>query len=124
MVYICCGPIEVEQLARSFLSNGVLAITSRVIATSFALISFAAALFVGILADNPLKTIIGRALFVMIFSYVIGSIIGAIAHRTVQLHIERHKRVNPIPGEEASGASDTGTHLDTAGKNSSPAAAA
>lgn len=75
----------------------MLVITSRVIATCFALISFAAALFVGTHAGNPLTTVLFRALFIMIGSYAIGRIIGAIAQRTIQQHIDQHQRDFPIP---------------------------
>lgn len=89
----------------------MLIITSRVIATCFALTSFAAALIVGIMAENPLQTILLRALFTMIVCYVIGLIIGLVAQSTVKKHIEQHKLDYPIPGEEID--------LDAANRNSS-----
>ncbi|MEM1110069.1 MAG: hypothetical protein AAGH99_15395 [Planctomycetota bacterium] len=78
----------------------MLAITSRVIATCFALTSFAAALIVGWLAQNPLQTILLRALFTMIVCYAIGLVIGVILQGIVHKQIEQHKSENPIPGEE------------------------
>lgn len=78
----------------------MLIITSRVIATCFALTSFAAALIVGMMAENPLLTILLRALFTMIVCYAIGLIIGVVAQGVVQKHIEQHKRDHPIPGED------------------------
>ncbi len=83
----------------------MLVITSRVIATCFALTSFAAALIVGLMAANPLLTILLRALFTMIVCYVIGLVIGMVAQSVVQKHIEQHKREHPIPGEEMTLAS-------------------
>ena len=75
----------------------MLVITSRVVATSFALISFASALFVGAAAGNPLHTILWRALFIMIGCYVVGLIVGAVAQQTVDRHVEKYKADNPIP---------------------------
>jgi len=92
--------LKTRGFSRMDSSNGVLVITSRVIATCFALTSFAAALIVGIMAENPLLTILLRALFTMIVCYMIGLVIGSIAQNAVQKQIEEHKRNNPIPGKE------------------------
>lgn len=88
-------------------SKGVLSITSRVIASCFALVSFASALFVGAAAGNPLDTILIRALFVMVGCYAVGLIIGAVAQHTIDQHIEQYKTENPIPdrNETVSGGS-------------------
>lgn len=75
----------------------MLAITSRVIATCFALISFASALFVGAAAGNPFNTVLLRALFVMGACYVVGLIIGGVAQHTVHRHVENYKLQNPLP---------------------------
>lgn len=99
-VYILGQASRIGACLRSPSGKGVLAITSRVIATCFALTSFAAALIVGIMAENPLQTIFLRALFTMIVCYAIGLVIGLIAQSTVQKHIEQHKLDYPIPGEE------------------------
>lgn len=73
--------------------------TSRVIATCFAVCAFAAALFVGVLADNTFLVIIQRALVVMVVCYPIGRIVGALATRSVDDHIRDYKERNPMPGE-------------------------
>lgn len=52
------------------------------------------------MAENPLLTILFRALFTMIVCYAIGLVIGMIAQSAIQKHIEQHKRDYPIPGEE------------------------
>ncbi|MEM7626425.1 MAG: hypothetical protein AAF333_12585 [Planctomycetota bacterium] len=75
----------------------MLTITSRVIATCFALTSFASALFVGAAAGNPFNTVLLRAVFIMVGCYVVGLVIGGIAQYTVDRHIETYKRENPIP---------------------------
>ncbi|MEM6458716.1 MAG: hypothetical protein AAF710_04925 [Planctomycetota bacterium] len=87
-------------------------ITARVIATCFALTSFAAALFVGLFAENPLPTILVRGLFIMLVCYAVGLVVGGIAQQTIRLHIEKHKAEHPIPDpyQEDAGAADGGEH--------------
>lgn len=84
--------------------------TSRVIATIFALVSFAAALIVGQQAGNPAVTVLSRALLIMLACYVIGRLIGAIANTTVNDHIERYRADHPMPeGMDELEAQATGT---------------
>ncbi len=71
--------------------------TARVIATIFALVSFAAALIVGQHAGNPLPTILLRAILVMLVCYMIGRVIGAVAQSSIKSHIERYRAEHPIP---------------------------
>jgi len=68
-----------------------------VIATSFALLAFIAAVVVGFAAGNELHTIVWRATIVMVWCWVIGRIVGAVAQRTVERHITRYKLEHPIP---------------------------
>ncbi|MFA9478668.1 hypothetical protein ACERK3_10205 [Phycisphaerales bacterium AB-hyl4] len=82
----------------------MLAIPSRVIASSFALVSFAAALLIGLLSGNSAGVLIWRATLVMIACWIIGRIVGAIAQRVVDEHIERYKQEHPIPGDEVEDA--------------------
>ncbi len=81
------------------LSKGVLAIPSRVIATCFALIGFAAAVIVGLAASNSSITILWRALAVMILCWIVGRPIGALTQRSVEAHIAEYKQRHPIPGD-------------------------
>ncbi|MEM1098326.1 MAG: hypothetical protein AAGH92_06005 [Planctomycetota bacterium] len=67
------------------------------IATSFALLAFAAALAVGFYAGNELDTVLWRGIAVMLVCYVIGLILGSIAQRTIDEHTTRHAAENPIP---------------------------
>jgi hypothetical protein len=78
------------------------------------LISFSAALFVGLHAGNPLVTVLFRALFIMLASYLVGLLVGAIAQHTVQQHIENYKQRFPIPerGDLGMDAEDPGTSPD------------
>ncbi|MEM8739363.1 MAG: hypothetical protein AAGG38_12950 [Planctomycetota bacterium] len=55
------------------------------------------------MANNPIVTVIGRALFTMIVCYVIGRIIGGVAQHIVEQHIEEHKQQRPIPSPTAEG---------------------
>ena len=86
-------------------------ITSRIIATSFALVAFAGALFVGMRAGNPMLTILTRALLITLGCYVVGRIVGVVADRTVQGQIATYKtrhplgrNVEPAPADPASPA--------------------
>ena len=100
--------------------------TARVIATIFALISFAAALLVGTQAGNPLSTILSRALLIMLGCYVIGRLIGGVAQLTVQHHIESYQARFPIPDRlEASEdfAASEAADPPVISKTSSPASA-
>ena len=79
----------------------MLTIPSRVIAASFALTSFAAATLAGLYAGNAASTILWRATLVMIACWLIGLLVGSVAQRAVESHIERYKQANPIPEPEA-----------------------
>lgn len=82
----------------------MLAIPSRVIASCFALVSFAAALLIGLMSGNSAGVLIWRATLVMIACWVIGRIVGSVAQRVVDEHIEKYKQEHPIPGDEADDA--------------------
>ena len=76
-------------------------IPARVIATSFGLAAFAAAIVVGVAAGNPTSTVLKRAIIIMVLCWLIGRIIGHIAQITVQSHVDKYKEENPIPTDEA-----------------------
>ena len=78
-------------------SKGVLSISARLIATCFALGSFAAASIVGMVVGNSVTTILWRATLVMVICWFVGRIAGAIAQRTVDDHIAQYKQRKPIP---------------------------
>lgn len=83
-------------------------ITSRVIASCFTLISFSAALFVGVVAGNPLVTVLSRALVVGAVCFVVGSVIGHVAAGVVSREIVEHERRFPLPEEGARHPDDVG----------------
>jgi hypothetical protein len=68
-----------------------------VIATCFALVSFAAAIVVGVGAGNSALTILFRATFVLIVCWFIGLAAGAVAQWAILGHIKRYKLQHPIP---------------------------
>jgi hypothetical protein len=72
-------------------------IPARVIATCFALLSFAAAIVVGIGAGNSTSTILFRSICVMIACWFIGRGVGAVAQWAIMDHINRYKQQHPIP---------------------------
>ena len=69
------------------------------IASCFALIGFAAALVVGLAADNETKTILWRATIALAVCWVVGRFIGGIAQRATEESIEQHKKAHPIEPE-------------------------
>jgi len=78
----------------------VLVIPAKVIATCFALIGFAAAIVVGVAADNDALTILWRALIVMLVAWPIGRLFGGVAQRACDESILAHKQKYPIPRDE------------------------
>lgn len=83
-----------------FSSNGVPTIPARVIATCLALVGFAAAVVVGLAVGNAPTVVLTRATLVMLGCLVLGTIVGKVAQRTIDQHVERHKRDHPIPGQD------------------------
>jgi hypothetical protein len=76
----------------------------RIIATSFALIAFAAAIICGVAADNTASTIIWRAILVMLGAYMVGRAVGWAAERAIAEHVEHYKQANPVQSNEPRGA--------------------
>lgn len=79
--------------------NGVLAIPARVIATSFALICFAATIIVGIGNGNGWVSILSSAFLVCLVAWIVGSLIGILMLQSVNEQIDRHREDNPAPDE-------------------------
>lgn len=78
----------------------MLAIPSRVIATCFALIGFAAATIVGAFVGNDATTILVRATAIMLPCWIVGYIIGRFAQQTVDENLHQYFEDNPIPDEQ------------------------
>ena len=68
----------------------------RLIATAFALVAFAGALFVGLRAGNPMLTILSRALLIMLGCYVIGRLVGFFADRVLQGQVADYHHKHPL----------------------------
>jgi len=83
---------------------------TRLIASSIALIAFAAAVLAGVVADNAASTIMLRAIVAMIGCYFAGLLIAHVGHCAVAEHIEQYKQAHPIEDavmeDETNGASD------------------
>lgn len=69
------------------------------IASCFALVSFAAAIVVGIRAGNTTQTVLVRATAIMLVCWVIGLAVGAVAQWAIMEHVGRYKRGHPIPDD-------------------------
>lgn len=70
---------------------------TKVIAASFALIAFALAIALGVVAGNTAATTIWRGLVAMIVCYFLGQLIGYAGRRAMTEHVDRYKREHPIP---------------------------
>lgn len=77
----------------------MLAIPARVIATSFALICFAATIVVGLFNGNEWKSILTSAFLVCLIAWIVGSILGKLILKSVNEQIVKHQDNNPIPDE-------------------------
>ncbi len=83
------------------MGKGVLNIPGRVIATCFVIIAFVSATIVGLVAGNPLVTILQRAIVVMLCAYPIGKILGHFIQKAIDHYIADFKAKYPIPDEYA-----------------------
>ena len=70
---------------------------TKVIAASFALIAFALAIVLGVVAGNSPTTSIWRALVAMVVCYFLGQMIGYAGRKAMTEHVERYKLEHPIP---------------------------
>lgn len=68
----------------------------KIIAASVALSAFVAAILAGLAAGNPAHTILWHALLAMAGCWVVGAIVGVVAFRAVQEHVERYKLDHPV----------------------------
>jgi len=74
----------------------VLTIPAKIIATCFALVTFVAALVLGVAVDNPAGTVIFKALVAMLLCWGVGYAVGLVAQHVVDLNIQRYKKIHPI----------------------------
>ena len=74
--------------------------------------SFAAACVVGVAVGNSSTTILTRAVVVMVLAWFVGRVIGGIAQKTIEDHLNSYKRNHPIP--DSSGAAAPGIEGDGA----------
>jgi hypothetical protein len=70
-----------------------------VIASCFALVSFAAAIVVGMHAGNSTPTILFRASCALLVCWFIGYAVGTVAQWAILDHVARYKQQHPIPDE-------------------------
>lgn len=84
----------------------MLNISAKVVASCFALFSFAAAALINFSVGNSIATIIIRATGVMLVCWVIGAIVGNILQKTLTHHIQDYKRKHPIEGDSSSPSQD------------------
>lgn len=70
---------------------------SRVYAVVFALTAFVVAILAGLYAQNGAAHVLATALVCMVFCYMVGSLIGAVAERTIREHLSGIQEQRPIP---------------------------
>lgn len=54
----------------------------------------------GIAVRNPAETVLWRAIIAMGVCYVVGQVAGSVAQQAVQSHIDKYKKLNPIPEDK------------------------
>ena len=80
-------------------------VPAKVVATCFALVSFSAALGVGMRAGNATHTILWRATALMLVAWCVGRIVGGVALRTIEEPLTQYREKHPIPTDpDESGA--------------------
>ena len=79
---------------------------SSAIAGCFSLSAFAVAVVAGLSAQNPVSSILMRALIAMIICYPVGLIIGLICQRLMFDHIEVHRKAASITIPDSTAKSD------------------
>lgn len=60
----------------------------------------------GVAAGNPATLVLYRAAVAMVVSYLVGKIVGSVAHRVIEDDVAAYKREHPI--EKVSGAATEG----------------
>lgn len=84
---------------------------SKLIASSFALIAFTAAIIAGMAAQNPATTTLWRALLAMGVCYFVGLGLAAAGRYVIREHVERYRQEHPI--EPIATAPDDGIDYPT-----------
>lgn len=79
----------------------------KVIAGCCGLAAFAIAVVAGLAADNPVDTILTRAMMGMILAWIIGGAVGMAAETAVNDALRSYKQANPLPDASAALAGPT-----------------
>jgi len=72
-------------------------VATKVVGASCGLTAFAVCVAAGLLADNPVNTILTRALVGLVAGQIAGSIVGAIGERTIAEALDRYRKTHPFP---------------------------
>lgn len=72
-------------------------VSTRIVASCFALAAFALALLSGLTAGNQAHTTIGNALFWLAACYVLGIVIARVANTAVSERLAEYREERPIP---------------------------
>jgi len=73
-----------------------------VIAACFAMCAFSIAIVTGIFAENPVSTVLTRALVSLFGAYLLGRLGGEILAFVIRDHLRQYFAESPIPNSEVS----------------------
>jgi putative Mn2+ efflux pump MntP len=73
-------------------------VTTKLVATAFALCGFAVAVVAGLAAGNPGTRVLGTALICMLLCQCAGMVVGIVGERVVAEYMASYKRRHPLPG--------------------------
>lgn len=79
-------------------------VAAKVIAASCALSAFAVSVASGLMAGNPMETILGRALVCLVVGNVVGFVAGLLAERTIAEGVRVYQQSRPVPAGSSGGA--------------------
>ena len=79
---------------------------TRRIASSSALFVFAVSLLLGLRAQNTFNTTLSRALLAMAVTFAVGLVIGAMAERMMQEHLEKNLSASAEKTEDSEAKPD------------------
>ncbi len=79
------------------------------------MISFAAAVVVGMIVRNDAFTIIWRATLIMIACWFVGRIIGGVVMRSINENLDAYRQAHPLPSDEDDHVSDVDADVQDSG---------
>jgi hypothetical protein len=82
-------------------------VTTKLVATAFALCGFTVAVVSGLAAGNSAARVLTTALVSMMICQITGLLVGIVGERTVSDYVQRYKLEHPLPGASRALAQDS-----------------